>query len=112
MPYKDPTKQKQYQHEWYLRNKQDVRRRSRESLRRNKHKRIAKWESMFIACRNHSEKRCLKHQYVMRGIRKCHVCYKRSPAYYKYRKSTRYKLLNHLARIALRKKRKIDESKI
>jgi len=112
MAHKDPEKKKQCKHEWYLKHKKDVRRRARESLRRNKQKRTERWEGSFIPCKNHPEKRCMKHRYVTRGIRRCLLCCKRSPSYYRYRNSARYKFMNHLSRIALRKKRKIDESKI
>lgn len=74
MPYKDPIKQKQAQHAWYLAHKAICRIRGKASLKRTRQTRIDKWYAEIIFCAKHPKKRCRRAYYVSTGARRCSWC--------------------------------------
>lgn len=42
-----------------------------------KERRAAEWDSTFIPCRNHKDRKCKRFKYVDRGLKTCSTCFNR-----------------------------------
>lgn len=118
MPYKDPLKQKEAQHRWYLSHIQETRIRSNLSRRRSRQSREKKWKETFISCIRHLDRRCNRSRYIHSGSRRCATCGSKDaqgnyfPADRKFRQSQRRKEQQHWRRKSRRLELKIQEMKI